>query len=145
MLSAEGPQYDDYDYVLYAIGRGPLQEDLGLQHTEIEQDRRLFIKADEYEETTQKGVYAIGDINDKAALTPVAIRAGRKWADRQFGGKGDDSKMDYENIPTVIFTEPPVGTIGLSEREVQEREMIRRWITRISPLSFSRNLLLVLS
>lgn len=66
-------------------------------------------------------VFAIGDINNKAALTPVAIRAGRKWADRQFGGKGDESKCDYDNIPTVIFSEPPVGTIGLSEREVQAK------------------------
>ena len=97
-----------------------MQEELGLQHTAVEQDRRLFITADEYEETTQKGVFAIGDINNKAALTPVAIRAGRLWADRQFGGKGNESKMDYTNIPTVIFTEPPVGTIGLSEKEVQD-------------------------
>ena len=56
MVSREGPKYEDFDYVLYAIGRGPLQEELGLQHTDIEQDKRLFIKADEYEETTQKGV-----------------------------------------------------------------------------------------
>ena len=121
MIARDGKSYDDYDYVLYAIGRGPLAEELGLDKTKVLQDKRGFIISDEYEETAQKGVYAIGDINNKAALTPVAIRAGRKWADRLFGGKGNESKMDYTNIPTVVFTHPPVGTIGLSERETQEK------------------------
>ena len=121
MVGREGRNFEDYDYVLYAIGRGPLAEQLGLDKTNVKQDRRHFILSDEYEETDQKGVYAIGDINDKAALTPVAIRAGRKWADRLFGGKGNDSKMDYTNIPTVVFTHPPIGTIGLTERETQEK------------------------
>jgi len=116
-----GAQFKGFDYVLYAIGRGPLQEELGLEHTRVVQDRRHFIVADEFEETTQKGVFAIGDINNKAALTPVAIRAGRKWADRQFGGAGDDSKMDYATIPTVVFTHPPIGTVGLTEREARQR------------------------
>ena len=121
MIARDGKSYNDYDYVLYAIGRGPLAEELGLDKTKVKQDKRGFILSDEYEETAQKGVYAIGDINNKAALTPVAIRAGRKWADRLFGGKGNDSKMDYTNIPTVVFTHPPIGTIGLTEREVQQQ------------------------
>jgi len=121
LQTAEGGNYEGFDYVLYAIGRGPLQEELGLEHTKVEQDRMHFIVADEFEETTQNGVFAIGDINNKAALTPVAIRAGRKWADRQFGGAGDDSKMDYDTIPTVVFTHPPIGTVGLTEREARAK------------------------
>eukprot|EP00484_Ammonia_sp_Unknown_P023584 CAMPEP_0197026480 /NCGR_PEP_ID=MMETSP1384-20130603/6555_1 /TAXON_ID=29189 /ORGANISM="Ammonia sp." /LENGTH=538 /DNA_ID=CAMNT_0042455153 /DNA_START=34 /DNA_END=1650 /DNA_ORIENTATION=+ len=121
MVAREGGEYSDFDYVIYAIGRGPLAEDLGLQQTDVQQDKRHFIMSDEYEETAQKGVFAIGDINNKVALTPVAIRAGRNWADRQFGGKGNDSKMDYTNIPTVIFSHPPIGTVGLSEREARDK------------------------
>ena len=64
-------------------------------------------------------MFAIGDINNKVALTPVAIRAGRLWADRVFGN--GEAVMDYTNIPSVVFTHPPVGSIGLSERETQEQ------------------------
>ena len=94
-----------------------------MDKTDVKQDKRGFIISDKYEETAQKNVFALGDINNKMALTPVAIRAGRFLADRLF--KADQLKLDkskqtimkYELVPTVIFTHPPVGTIGYSERD----------------------------
>lgn len=72
--------------------------------------------SDEWENTNVPGIYSLGDINGKIELTPVAIKAGRALADRLFGGK-QDAKMDYVNVPTVVFTHPPIGTVGLTEKE----------------------------
>jgi len=112
-------KFEGYDCVIYAVGRGPFSTELGLNHTTVQQDERGFIISDEWEETHQKGVYALGDINNKVMLTPVAIRAGRKWADRVFGGV-KDAKMDYNFVPSVIFSHPPIGTIGLTEETVRQ-------------------------
>jgi len=111
--------FKGYDLVLYAIGRGPMGEELGLNNTSVKQDKKGFIQTDEWEETDEKGVYAVGDVNNKKALTPVAIRAGRKLADRLFGGI-KEAKMDYKFVPSVIFSHPPIGTIGYSETEIHE-------------------------
>jgi glutathione reductase (NADPH) len=67
-----------------------------------------------------QGIYAIGDITGKMPLTPVAIAAGRKLAERLFGNK-PDSKVDYHNIPSVVFSHPPIGTVGLSEAEARQQ------------------------
>jgi glutathione reductase (NADPH) len=75
-----------------------------------------YIKVDDYQETNVKDVYAVGDVCGKAMLTPVAIAAGRRLADRLFGGK-EGSKLDYTNIPSVIFSHPTSGSVGLSEEE----------------------------
>lgn len=111
-------EYKEFDYILYAIGRGPLTEDLGLQHTKVIQDKRGFIQSNEWEETNQPGIYALGDINNKVSLTPVAIRAGRKLGDRLFGNK-KESKMNYSEIPSVVFSHPTIASIGYSEKEVK--------------------------
>lgn len=71
------------------------------------------IKVDEYQNTNVPGIYAIGDVTNQANLTPVAIRQGRLVSDRLFNGK--NHKMCYDNIPTVIFSHPPIGSIGLTE------------------------------
>jgi glutathione reductase (NADPH) len=109
-----GEPLTDIDVIITAIGRGPYAEELGLQHTKVKQDKRGFIMSDEWEETSEPNVFALGDINDKISLTPVAIRAGRLLANRLYGGKAED-KMDYVNVPTVVFSNPPIGTIGVSE------------------------------
>ena len=77
------------------------------------------IKVDEYQNTNVEGIYAIGDVTNQANLTPVAIRQGRLVSDRLFNGK--NNKMCYENIPTVIFSHPPIGSIGLSEDQAVEK------------------------
>lgn len=102
------------DCVLWAVGRAPAVEGLGLDAAGLRLDAYGFIETDPYQETRAPGVYAVGDVTGRAALTPVAIAAGRRLADRVFGGRSG-RHLRYENIPTVIFGHPPIGTVGLSE------------------------------
>ncbi|KAJ1965401.1 Glutathione reductase [Dipsacomyces acuminosporus] len=112
---------DSYDCVLWAVGRKPNTEALNLTAVPgIELGKTGHIVADEFQNTGAKGIYALGDVFGKSELTPVAIAAGRRLADRLFGGERfANSKLDYVNIPTVIFGHPPAGTIGLSEVEAR--------------------------
>jgi glutathione reductase (NADPH) len=85
--------------------------------------------------TTAAGIYAVGDVTEREALTPVAIAAGRRLADRLFGGQ-PDRKLVYENIPTVIFSHPPIGTVGLTEDEARGRygDAVKVYRTEFTPL-----------
>ena len=107
---------DNYDCVLMAIGRVPELEKLQPEKAGVELSKEGFVKVNEWQETNVPHIYAIGDVCGMVELTPVAIAAGRKLSDRVFGGK-KNSKLDYNNIPSVIFSHPPIGTIGLSERD----------------------------
>jgi glutathione reductase (NADPH) len=91
-----------------------------LQAAGIEPLANGIIPVDEYENTCVQGIYALGDITGKVALTPVAIAAGRKLADRLYNNM-PDSKVDYEKVPSVVFSHPPVGTVGLTESEARQR------------------------
>jgi glutathione reductase (NADPH) len=115
----DGRRLEPFDCVLWAIGRAPAVEELGLDRAAVELDAYGFIVTDKYQATSAAGVYAIGDVTGRAPLTPVAIAAGRRLADRLFGGKGD-RHLDYHNIPTVIFGHPPIGTVGLSEQAARD-------------------------
>ena len=108
-----------FDCVLWAIGRAPAVEELGLDRAGVNLDAYGFIVTDKYQSTSAAGVYAIGDATGRAPLTPVAIAAGRRLSDRLFGGKGD-RHLDYQNIPTVVFGHPPIGTVGLSEQAARD-------------------------
>ncbi len=116
----DGEVISGFDSVLWAIGRRPNTDDLGLEHVGVEMDRSGFIVTDEWQNTSVEGVYALGDVTPARALTPVAIAAGRRLADRLFGGHAD-AKLDYENIPTAVFSHPPIGTVGLTEDEAREQ------------------------
>jgi glutathione reductase (NADPH) len=117
---ADGARLGPFDAVLWAIGRGAAVADLALEKAGVRLDAQGFIATDLYQATSAGGVYAIGDVSGRAQLTPVAIAAGRRLADRLFGGQ-KDRHLDYENIPTVIFGHPPIGTVGLSEEEARQR------------------------
>uniref|UniRef100_A0A8C4S4Z9 Glutathione reductase n=1 Tax=Erpetoichthys calabaricus TaxID=27687 RepID=A0A8C4S4Z9_ERPCA len=104
----------DVDCLLWAIGREPKTKEMNLEVLGLKLDDKGHIVVDEYQNTSRNGIYAVGDVCGKALLTPVAIAAGRKLAHRLFEGK-KDSKLDYSNIPTVVFSHPPIGTIGLTE------------------------------
>jgi glutathione reductase (NADPH) len=110
----KGRKLGPFDAVLWAIGRGPCVEDMGLDEAGVRLDAYGFIETDRYQATNVDGIYSIGDVTGRAQLTPVAIAAGRRLSDRVFGGQ-PDRVLDYENIPTVIFGHPPIGTVGLSE------------------------------
>lgn len=126
MDGARGPgEMGPFDAVFWAIGRDPNTdrvgpEDGGLESLGVRLDETGAIVTDPYENTTLGGVYAVGDVTGKFALTPVAIAAGRKLADRLFGGQ-PDAHLDYALVPTVLFSHPPVGTVGLSEACAVER------------------------
>src|SRR6185295_12058493 len=109
-----------FDTVIWAIGRTPRTAGLDLPATGLATDKLGYVRTDGYQETEVPGIYAIGDVCDHVALTPVAIAAGRRLADRVFGGM-KDRRLVYENIPTVIFSHPPIGTVGLSEADAVER------------------------
>lgn len=108
----------DADTLLWAIGRKPNTANLGLENTSINVSERGFIDVDEYEQTSVAGVYALGDVIAQPQLTPVAIAAGRRLGDRLYGGK-PERKMAYDLVPTVVFTHPPVGTVGLTEAQAR--------------------------
>ena len=121
--------------VLWAIGRRPASDNLGLEHAGIETAADGAVVVDAWQQTSVEGIYAVGDITGKAQLTPVAIAAGRRLADRLFGGQ-PDRKLDYECIPTVIFSHPTIGTVGLTEDEARHRhgDAVKVYQTRFTPM-----------
>jgi len=112
-------QVNNVDALVWAIGRAPNSADLNLQAAGVKVDKRGYIPSDEYEQTNVKGIYSLGDVNGKAALTPVAIAAARRLSDRLFNNM-TDRKLDYNLIPTVVFSHPPIATIGLTETEARQ-------------------------
>ncbi|KAM8848945.1 glutathione reductase, mitochondrial isoform 1-T1 [Synchiropus picturatus] len=124
------------DCLLWAIGREPNTSGLNLGHLGVNVDKRGHIIVDEFQNTSRAGIYAVGDVCGRALLTPVAIAAGRKLAHRLFEGK-KDSKLDYSNIPTVVFSHPPIGTIGLTEEEAIQsygKENVKIYKTSFTPM-----------
>jgi glutathione reductase (NADPH) len=118
--AADGRTFDGFDAVIWAIGRAPSTRELGLERAGVDVDAAGFIVTDAYQNTSAANVYAVGDVTGRAELTPVAIAAGRRLADRVFGGR-TGRRLSYELIPTVLFSHPPIGTVGLSEAEARAR------------------------
>ena len=136
--TADGRQFGPVDSVLWAIGRAPNTDDLNAAAAGIEQDARGFIPTDRYQATSVDHIFAIGDVTGRAALTPVAIAAGRRLADRLYGGM-DGRHLDYETIPTVIFSHPPMGTVGLTEAEARSRhgDDVRVYEAGFTPMAYA--------
>ena len=105
-----------FDHILVATGRLPRTPGLGLSSIGVKTDGAGHIIVDEYQNTSTPGIYALGDVTGHVELTPMAIAAGRRLADRLFGGM-PDAKADYENVPSVVFSHPPIGTCGLTETD----------------------------
>jgi len=114
-----GQTASGFDTVIWAVGRRPRTHALGLEHADIRTDERGYVVTDDFQNASAEGFYAVGDVTGRVALTPVAIAAGRRLADRLFGGDSD-ARLDYENIPTVVFSHPPIGTVGMSEERARE-------------------------
>tara|TARA_R110000868_G_scaffold57591_10_gene177920 strand:- start:15820 stop:17211 length:1392 start_codon:yes stop_codon:yes gene_type:complete len=109
----------DADVVMYAIGRDPHVEGLGLETAGVELDERGAVKVDEYSQTTTSNIYAVGDVTNRVNLTPVAIREGAAFAATVFGNH--PTAYDHDDIASAVFTQPPVGSVGLSEAEARKR------------------------
>ncbi len=116
VTESRGTKVEPFGALVWAIGRVSNTEQLGLDSTGVAMDEAGNIPVDALQNTNVDGVYAVGDVTGKWQLTPVAIAAGRKLADRVFGGQAE-AKLDYDNIPTVVFSHPPIGTVGLTESE----------------------------
>ena len=118
-----GEAHSGYDEVLFAIGRKPVTESLNLDLAGVETTARGEVVVNDASETSAEGVYAVGDIITGAIqLTPVAIAAGRLLSDRLFAGLPlEETKMDYDMVPTVVFSHPPLAVMGLTEAQAVEK------------------------
>ena len=130
-----GFRLEGVDCLIWATGRAPNTGQMHLEAAGVALDEHGFITTDRYENTSVPGIYAIGDVTGKKALTPVAIAAGRRLADRLFGGVADRC-LEYENIPTVVFTHPPIGTVGMTEEAARavHGDAVKVYQTRFTPL-----------
>ncbi|WP_434939470.1 glutathione-disulfide reductase [Shewanella sp. HL-SH8] len=109
------------DTLIWAIGRSPATDNIGLENTDVTLNAKGYVVTDEQQNTTAKGIYCVGDIMEGGVeLTPVAVKAGRLLSERLFG-QMPNAKMDYSLIPTVVFSHPPIGTMGLTESEAIEQ------------------------
>lgn len=118
---ANGSGTLDIDTVLWAIGRSPETEGLGLEKLGVKTNDQGHIIVDKYQATNIDNVFCLGDVcNQGFELTPVAIAAGRKLSDRVFGGK-EGAHLEYDRIPSVVFAHPEVGTTGLTEPAAREQ------------------------
>ncbi|HEY4881603.1 MAG TPA: glutathione-disulfide reductase [Steroidobacteraceae bacterium] len=131
----DGRVLGQFDALIWAIGREPTTTDMGLESLGVGVDLMGHIITDEWQQTNLQHLYALGDVTPRAGLTPVAIAAGRRLADRLFGGQ-KGRKVDYENIPSVVFSHPPIGTVGLSEADARARygEAVKVFTSTFMPL-----------
>jgi glutathione reductase (NADPH) len=124
-----------FDQVMYATGRHPNADNLGLEALGIARGSKGEILVDQYSQTGVPSVYAIGDVTDRANLTPVAIREGMAFVETVF--KGNPTSPDHELIPTAIFTQPEMGTVGLSEEEAAAQEPVEVYSASFKPMQQS--------
>lgn len=106
--------------VMWAMGRIPNTKSLNIVKCGVELSEMGYVKVDEFQNTNVPGIYAVGDVIGHVDLTPVAIAAGRQLSERLFNSK-PHAKISYENVPSVIFSHPPIGTVGLNEQEARDR------------------------
>lgn len=132
---SHGKKLEGIDCLIWAVGRHPNTAGLNLPAAGVATDAAGFIPTDEFEQTAVSGISALGDVNGKAALTPVAIAAARRMADRLYGGQAD-RKLDYSLIPTVVFSHPPIGTVGLTEEQARDLhgEAVKVYSTRFTAM-----------
>ncbi|MBX2879899.1 MAG: glutathione-disulfide reductase [Granulosicoccus sp.] len=120
VTSERGKELAGFDQVIFAIGRSPATAKLGLEKAGVQTDAKGYVVVDKYQQTGVSSVFAIGDITGKAELTPVAIAAGRRLSDRLFNAQ-KDRYLDYDLIPTVVFSHPPLATVGLTEAQARDK------------------------
>jgi len=120
LVSQDGQRTGPFDEVVWAIGRDANTGGLGLAQAGVETAADGTVPVDQWQDTNVPRVHALGDVTGRAPLTPVAIAAGRKLADRLFGRQAE-ARMDYADIPSVVFSHPPIGTVGLTEEEAEDQ------------------------
>ncbi|MEG2937670.1 MAG: glutathione-disulfide reductase [Vagococcus sp.] len=124
--------------LIWAIGRTPNSSQINLEKAGIKVNEWGAVVVDKFQNTSQTGVYAVGDVIDKVNLTPVAIAAGRRLSERLFNNQVN-AHLDYETIPTVVFSHPTIGTVGLTEKEAREKytdEKIKTYTSSFTPMQY---------
>ncbi len=135
--TAGSGRLNGFDTVIWAVGRVPNTAELDLEAAGVEVQGNGIILTDEYQNTNVLGIYAIGDVTGRTPLTPVAIAAGRRLAERLFRDM-PASRVDYDNIPSVVFSHPPVATVGLTEPQARAGdEPVSVYQTRFTPMRYS--------
>lgn len=119
-LFLEDGRSQTVDCLVWAIGRVPMTDKLNLEAAGVKTNSKGFIEVDKYQNTNVKGIYAVGDNTGAVELTPVAVAAGRRLSERLFNNKPTEH-LDYNLIPTVVFSHPPIGTVGLTEPQAIEQ------------------------
>jgi glutathione reductase (NADPH) len=122
----------DFDQVMFATGRVPNTDNMGLEEAGVKLGRKGQVEVDEYSQTAVPSICAVGDVTDRVNLTPVAIREGMAFVETVF--KGKPTPVDHELIPTAIFTQPEMGTVGLSEEEARDKGPIEVYSTSFRPM-----------
>ncbi|AZB54886.1 glutathione-disulfide reductase [Cereibacter sphaeroides] len=122
----------EFGAVLYATGRRPNTRGLGLEALGIELGRHGQIPVDGWSQTAVPSIYAVGDVTDRINLTPVAIREGHAFADTVF--KGEPRQADHELVASAVFTQPELGSVGLSEEAAREQEPIEVYAAAFRPM-----------
>ncbi len=135
LYTEAGHQFKGFDTLIWAVGRTPNSAALNLDAAGVETDRHGYIPTDLYQNTNVEGIYAVGDVTGRVQLTPVAIAAARRLSDRLFNHQ-PERHLNYENIPTVVFSHPPIGTVGLTEEVARERhgDAVKIYQTRFTPM-----------
>ena len=134
LTAADGREFAGFDCLLWAVGREANVSELGPERAGVALDGG-YVVTDGFQNTNVPGIYAIGDVTGRAALTPVAIAAGRRLSDRLFGGQ-TDRRLEYSMIPTVVFTHPPIGTVGASEAEARalHGDAVKVYVADFTPM-----------
>ncbi|MFI4971011.1 MAG: FAD-dependent oxidoreductase, partial [Lysobacterales bacterium] len=135
---ANGGAHGRFDAVLWATGRVPNSDRLGLEDIGVARDAKGFVQTDAFQNTNIPGITALGDVTAHPALTPVAVSAGYALIERLFGGQ-PQACFDYRVIPTVVFADPPLGMIGLTEAQARAQygDAVRVYSRRFTPLQFA--------
>jgi glutathione reductase (NADPH) len=135
LLALDGRSFGGFDCVLWAIGRDANVAGLELEKAGVALDDLSFVITDAFQNTNVAGIHAIGDVAGRAALTPVAIAAGRRLSDRLFGGQLE-RHLQYSTIPSVVFTHPPIGTVGASEAEARAQygDAVKVYVADFTPM-----------
>lgn len=134
-LITNNGEFSNFDQIIWAVGRTPMTQHLGLENAGVKSDQRGFIPTNKFQKTNVNNIFALGDATGRTPLTPVAIAAGRRLSDRLYNSM-KNRHLNYKNIPTVVFSHPPIGTIGFTEDEANKRfDKVKIYKSEFTPMA----------